>query len=348
LTSTAFGPLAWALFGATVLVMLAVDLWGSRGGAVAFRASAVRSAVWILVGLGFGLGVYVLGGPEAGFAYWAAYLLEKSLSVDNLFVFVLVFSYFGIPLPYQHRVLFWGVLGALAMRAVFIALGVTLLARFHWVIYPFAGLLVFSAVRLLRGGEVGVAQTCCETGPRWVSRIIPVVPRLHGGRFLAREDGVLVATPLLATLIAIESADLVFAIDSIPAVLGITRDPFLVYTSNIFALLGLRSVYFLLAGALGRLRHLRYGLALILGFVAARMLLEPVRPIPVSMSLAVIAAVLLATVVLSVLTARPRLPSRPHPLSPSPFGRGGTHDVPPLRMAERGKGEDPAPAPEEG
>jgi TerC family integral membrane protein len=300
LNFTAFGPLAWALFGAIVLVMLAVDLGGSRGGAVGFRASAVRSAVWILIGLGFGLGISALAGPEAGFAYWAAYLLEKSLSVDNLFVFVLVFSYFGLPLPDQHRVLVWGVLGALVMRAVFIGLGVTLLARFHWVIYPFAGLLIFSAIRLLRGGEAGIAQTCCETGPRWVSRIIPVVPRLHDGRFLTRENGVLVATPLFATLIAIESADLVFAIDSIPAVLGITRDPFLVYTSNIFALLGLRSLYFLLAGALGRLRHLRYGLALILGFVAARMVLESVRPIPVSTSLGVIAAVLLVTVVLSL------------------------------------------------
>ncbi|OLC99470.1 MAG: hypothetical protein AUI88_01590, partial [Gemmatimonadetes bacterium 13_1_40CM_3_70_8] len=266
-----FGPLAWLLFGAIVLAMLAVDLGASPGQHVGFRAAALRCVVWIAIGLGFGLVVYKSAGSEAGLAYWAAYLLEQSLSIDNLFVFVLVFSYFGLPPSYQPRVLFWGILGALAMRAAFIAAGVALLARFHWVIYPFAGLLLLSAVRFLRGGETGIAQACCDTGPRWVSRIIPVVPRLHDGKFLAREDGALVATPLLAALIAIESADLVFAVDSIPAVLGITRDPFLVYTSNIFALLGLRSLYFVLATALGRLRYLRYGLALILAFVAARM-----------------------------------------------------------------------------
>ena len=305
MTFTSFGPVAWVLFGALVVTMLIVELRGPAGAHVGFRAAAVRSAVWIAIGLGFGLAVYMAAGLEAGLAYWAAYLLEQSLSVDNLFVFMLVFSYFGLPPSYQPRVLLWGILGALAMRAAFIAAGVALLARFHWVIYPFAGLLLVSAARFLRGGETGLAQTCCQTGPRWVSRIIPVVPRLHDGKFLARENGALVATPLLAALIAIESADLVFALDSIPAVLGITRDPFLVYTSNIFALLGLRSLYFLLATALGRLRYLRYGLALVLVFVAARMLLASAWPIPVSVSLAVIAVVLVVTVALSLRASGP-------------------------------------------
>jgi tellurite resistance protein TerC len=300
LSITSFGLLPWTLFGVIVLVMLAVDLRGGAERHVGLRVAALRSTVWILVGLGFGIGIYLFAGPEAGFAYWAAYLLEKSLSVDNLFVFVLVFSYFGIPPLYHPRVLLWGILGALVMRAALIATGVALLARFHWVIYPFAGLLVWSAVRMLRGGEAALAKACCETGPRWVSRIIPVVPRLDNGRFFTREGGALVATPLLATLIAIESADLVFAVDSIPAVLGITRDPFLIYTSNIFALLGLRSLYFLLAKALGRLRYLRYGLAIILAFVATRMLLSSVRPIPVALSLGVIATVLVITVVWSL------------------------------------------------
>jgi tellurite resistance protein TerC len=300
MTTFRFGPLAWALFGAIVLAMLAIDLRGTAERHTGLRPAAIRSAVWIFVGVAFGLGIYLVAGPEAGFAYWAAYLLEKSLSVDNLFVFVLVFSYFGIPPLYQPRVLLWGILGALVMRALFIATGVALLARFHWVIYPFAGLLLWSALRMLRGGEVALAKACCETGPRWISRLIPVVPRLEGGRFLAREGRVRVATPLLATLIAIESADLVFALDSIPAVLGITRDPFLVYTSNIFALLGLRSLYFLLATALGRLSYLRYGLAVILAFVAARMLLGSVWPIPITLSLGVIATVLLVTVVWSL------------------------------------------------
>ncbi len=312
MTLSPFGPLAWLLFGAIVLAMLAVDLGASPGQHVGFRAAALRCVVWIAIGLGFGLVVYTSAGSDAGLAYWAAYLLEQSLSIDNLFVFVLVFSYFGLPPSYQPRVLFWGILGALAMRAAFIAAGVALLARFHWVIYPFAGLLLLSAARFLRGGETGIAQACCDTGPRWVSRIIPVVPRLHDGKFLARENGALVATPLLAALIAIESADLVFAVDSIPAVLGITRDPFLVYTSNIFALLGLRSLYFVIATALGRLRYLRYGLALILAFVAARMLLGSEQPIPVSVSLCVIAAVLLVTVVLS-LRASGRAVAQPAP-----------------------------------
>lgn len=305
MTAFRFGPLAWALFGAIVLAMLVIDLRGAAARHAGFRPAAIRSGAWIFVGLVFGLGIYLFAGPEAGFAYWAAYLLEKSLSVDNLFVFVLVFSYFGIPPLYQPRVLVWGIVGALVMRAVFIATGVALLARFHWVIYPFAGLLLWSALRMLRGGEVGLAKACCETGPRWVSRFIPVVPRLHDGRFLVREAGKRVATPLLAALIAIESADVIFALDSIPAVLGITRDPFLVYTSNIFALLGLRSLYFLLANVLGRLIYLRYGLALILAFVAARMLLASVWPIPVTLSLGVIATVLLVTVMLSLRVSRP-------------------------------------------
>ncbi|HLB82818.1 MAG TPA: TerC/Alx family metal homeostasis membrane protein [Gemmatimonadales bacterium] len=300
MTFSSFGPVAWVLFGTLVVAMLIVDLRSAPGAHVGFRAAALRCVVWITVGLGFGLAVYVMAGSEAGLAYWAAYLLEQSLSVDNLFVFVLVFSYFGLPPSYQPRVLLWGILGALAMRAAFIAAGVALLARFHWVIYPFAGLLLVAAVRFLRGRETGLARACCETGPTWVSRIIPVVPRLYDGKFLARENGALVATPLFAALISIESADLVFALDSIPAVLGITRDPFLVYTSNIFALLGLRSLYFVLATALGRLRYLRYGLALILAFVAARMLLGAARPIPVSVSLGVIAAVLLVTVTASL------------------------------------------------
>src|SRR3977135_2875561 len=242
--------------------MLVVDLVGAPGQHVGFRAAALRSAAWIVIGLGFGVAVYWRAGSDAGLSYWAAYLLEQSLSIDNLFVFVLVFSYFGLPPSYQPRVLLWGILGALAMRAVFIAAGVALLARFHWVMYPFAGLLLVSAVRFLRSGETAIARTCCETGPRWVSRILPVVPPLHDGKFLERENGALVATPLLAALIAIESADLICAPDSIPAVLGITRDPFLVYTSNIFALLGLRSLYFFFAGVLGRRQSLRHALAL--------------------------------------------------------------------------------------
>jgi tellurite resistance protein TerC len=303
-TMPSVAPLGWVLLGVLVFAMLAVELGGSRQSAVGFRASAARSAVWILIGLGFGFAPYFLNGAEAAFTYWAAYLVEESLSVDNLFVFVLVFSYFDIPLRYQRRVLFWGILGAVVMRGIFIALGMALMARFHWVIYPFAGLLFLSAVRLLREKEAKTAAACCKIGPRWISRVFPVTPRLYNGRFLVRENGVLLATPLLAALLAIEASDLIFAIDSIPAVLAITRDPFVVYSSNIFALLGMRSLYFLLAGALDRLRYLRYGLALILAFVAVRMVLADLQPIPVPVSLGVIGAVLLATVLASLLASR--------------------------------------------
>ncbi len=304
MTMTSVAPLGWVLFGVIICAMLAVELGGSRESTVGFRASAARSAVWILIGLSFGFAPYFLKGAEAAFTYWAAYLVEESLSVDNLFVFVLVFSYFDLPLRYQHRVLFWGIVGAVVMRGIFIVLGVALMARFHWVIYPFAGLLFLSAVRLLREKELKTAAACCEIGPRWVSRVLRVTPRLYNGRFLVRENGALVATPLLAALVAIEASDLIFAIDSIPAVLAITRDPFLVYSSNIFALLGMRSLYFLLAGALDRLRYLRYGLAIILAFVAVRMVLADLQPISVAVSLGVIGAVLLVTVLASLLASR--------------------------------------------
>jgi tellurite resistance protein TerC len=245
--------------------------------------------------LAFGLRVWAAQGGEAATAYYAAYLLEKSLSVDNIFVFVLIFSELRISSHQQHRVLLHGIVGALVMRAVMIWLGVYLLARYHWAIYPFAVLLLLVAARLLFGenAERRIVKESCTACSTWVARFIPVTPVGQGQRFFFRQGGKLVATPMLVALILIETTDLVFALDSIPAVLAITRDPYVVYTSNIFAMLGLRAMYFVLAGVVHRFHYLRPGLALILVFVACKMLLAGTIDIPVVVSLIVIAAIAL-------------------------------------------------------
>ena len=261
------------------------------------------SAIWIGLGLAFGGWIALRQGGEAGITYLTAYLLEKSLSVDNLFVFILIFSLTGIPAQLQHRALFWGIVGALIMRAGLIAVGVEILERFHWAVYPLAGLLAYAAYRMLRGEERQnrfVEQQCalCES---WLARVIPIEPRLHGSSFVVRKAGRLMATPLLVALTVIETTDLVFAVDSIPAVFAVTRDPFLVYTSNIFALLGLRSLYFLLAGVIRKLRFLRVGLAVMLLLAAAKLALGDLYHVPPLASLAAIAVIMTVSVVVSLL-----------------------------------------------
>jgi tellurite resistance protein TerC len=270
----------WGLFGALVLAMLALDLGALRRseGEQSFKSALLWSASWIGLGLAFGGIVFALYGGDAALLYYTAYALEKSLSVDNIFVFVLIFSELQIPAAEQRRVLYWGVLGALVMRAIFIALGVFLLARFHWVIYPFAALILFASVRILFGQEKEreVVINACAVCSTWVARIIPITPVLWGHRFWVRQHGRLLATPLL------------IALDSIPAVFAVTQDPFLIYTSNIFAMLGLRSLYILLGGAVSRLRYLRFGLAFILAFVGVKLLLGGVVEIPAWASLVII------------------------------------------------------------
>ena len=290
----------WVAFIGLVLVVFTIDLFfGHRGGDL--RAAILWSAIWIGAGLAFGLWVWKVQGGQAATAYYAAYILEKSLSIDNIFVFVLIFSQLRIPAHQQHRVLLLGIAGALVMRAVMIFGGVYLLQRFHWVIYPFAALLLFAAARLLFGesAERRFVEESCAACSTWVARIIPVTPMADGQRFLVRDGGKLMATPMLVALILIETTDLIFALDSIPAVLAITRDPYIVYTSNIFALLGLRALYFVLADVVERFHYLRPGLAAILCFVAAKMLLADVVEISVAMSLGVIAAIVLIAIVAS-------------------------------------------------
>jgi tellurite resistance protein TerC len=304
----------WAVFGAVVGAMLMVDIVvSSRLRRSGLRTAALWSMGWTGLGLLFGVWLGFQFGRDVGVTYLAAYLLEESLSIDNLFVFALVFSQLQIPPARQRRVLFWGILTALLFRALMIGVGVYLIQRFQWVIYPFAVLLLFAAVRLIFGEEKErklVVESCavCST---WIARFIPVTGVIHGDRFFVREAGRRVATPLFIALVVIETTDIVFALDSIPAVLGITRDPYLVYTSNVFAMVGLRSLYFVLASLIERFRYLRLGLAVILAFVAAKMLLEEWLHVSATMSLAVIASILGAAMLASLIIPATR-PMRPN------------------------------------
>jgi tellurite resistance protein TerC len=304
------GILPWTSFGVAVVAFLALDLFiGTRAhrrakGPAPFplRSAALWSASWIGLGLGFGLVVLALYGSRAMVTYFTAYVLEKSLSMDNLFVFAVIFGQLAIPLGYQRRVLHWGILGALAMRGLLIGGGVYLLERFQWILYPFALLILLAAARLLWGEqkERKVVVAACAVCGSWIARFIPVTPVITNGKFLVRLNGRLTATPLLIALLVIELSDGVFAMDSIPSVLAITRDPFLVYTSNVFAMLGLRSLYFLLAGTVERFHALRYALAGILTFVGAKMLLSGVIEIPSWLSLVIILAILAVTIAVSL------------------------------------------------
>jgi tellurite resistance protein TerC len=290
-----------------MLSALALDLGLFRSRRVeqrelTLREAAARTVAWAALSLLFSLVVLALYGEHAALTYVTAYLLEQSLSIDNVFVFLLIFSELRVPPAQQRGVLLWGVIGALVMRAVLIAAGLFLLNRFHWVVYPFAALIIFAAVRLLWGGQkqrelVVAACAICST---WVARIIPITPQYHGVRFWVRQGGRLVATPLLVALVIVETTDIVFALDSVPAVLAVTREPFIVYTSNIFAMLGLRSLYFVLAGVVERFRFLRVGLAAILIFFGVRLLLDNVLEVPIGVSLGVIAVALALSVVASL------------------------------------------------
>ena len=292
----------WIAFSVGVLVLLAVDLGLAQRAtrAVTRTEAAVWSVVWIGLALVFNAGIYYTRGSELALEFLAGYLIEKSLSVDNIFVFLLIFSYFSVPLAYQRRVLLWGILGALVMRGVFIAVGATLLHYFHWIIYVFGAFLIFTGVQMLRAGD---EQTDPENNPviRLVRRILPVTDDYEEQHFFVRRQGKLFATPLLVVLLSVESTDLMFAVDSIPAIFAVTDDVFIVYTSNVFAILGLRALYFLIADVLDLFVYLRYGLGVVLGFVGVKMLLVDTYPIPIGVSLSVIAAVLTVAVTASLL-----------------------------------------------
>jgi tellurite resistance protein TerC len=300
-------PAAWLGFLALVGAMLALDLgvFHRREHEISAREAVTWSLVWIALAALFGVVLLFRFGSERALEYATGYLIEKALAVDNIFVFVVVFSTFSVPARYQHRVLFWGVTGALFMRALFILAGGMLLARFHFTLYVFGALLVLTGVRLLRQGP---SDPDPSRNPvfRALRRVLPVTAEYHGKHFFAREDGRWRATPLLLALVALEITDVIFALDSIPAIFAVTRDPFIVFTSNIFAILGLRSLYFLLARVIHRFRHLKVGLALVLVFVGGKMLLADVVEVPVLVSLGVIALVIGGAVLTSLLAERRR------------------------------------------
>jgi len=258
--------------------------------------------LWVGLGLAVGLWVAATNGRSAATEYFAAYLLEESLSVDNIFVFVVIFSELHIPAEYQRRVLLFGVAGALVFRALAIGAGLTLIERFQWITYPFAALILFAAWRLLFGAERErkVVKEACDVCGTWIARVVRVSPVSHGHDFWRREGGRLVATPLLVALVVIETTDIVFALDSIPAVLAVSRNPLIVYSSNVMAMLGLRSLYFVLSDAVYRLRYLRSGLAVLLVFTAAKMLVSDWVHISAGVSVTIIGAVLLVTIAASV------------------------------------------------
>ena len=300
-------PLLWVGFLVGVLVLLAIDLRisGKNQQEATFKEAIGWSVFWIALSLGFGAFVWAHYGGQQGLEFFAGYLLEKSLSVDNLFVFVLLFRSFAIPPQHQHRVLFWGVLGALVLRGTLIIAGVALVHRFHWIIALFGAVLVYTAWKILFHEDEEDRSPADSALVRWVSRKLPMTSTIEGPRFFILRDGLRLATPLLLALVAAETTDLIFALDSIPAVFAVTDDPFLVFSSNVCALLGLRALYFVVRGALARLRYLKPGLAAILTFVGLKMLLFKWVALPTGTSLIIIGCILGLALLVSWLRPAP-------------------------------------------
>ena len=296
----------WLGFGAFVLLMLALDLgvFHRKSHTVGFREAMGWTAAWVTLAVLFGAGVWRFLGAERGLEFFTGYLIEYSLSADNVFVFALLFSYFRVPPQWQHKVLFWGILGALAMRLVMIGAGVALISRFGWILYLFGVFLIYTGLRMIFRKEEELHP---EKNPviRWFQRFVPVAKDYHEDRFFVRLAGRLVATPLMVVLVCVEVTDLVFAVDSIPAIFAVTLDPFIVYTSNVFAIMGLRSLYFVLGGMMDKFRYLKPGLGAILGFVGVKMLLAHTAwKIDTLVALGVVAAILVCAVVASLLHAK--------------------------------------------
>ncbi len=295
----------WVGFNIFVLMMLALDLGviHRKSHVIKMREALTWSAVWIGLALLFNAGIYFWGGRELALEFLAGYLIEKSLSVDNIFVFLLIFSAFGVPGLYHHKVLFWGILGALAMRAIFITTGIALIESFHWVIYIFGAFLIVTGVKMALKKEKEIHP---ERNPllRLFRKFVPVTAGYEGDKFMVKKGSRYIATPLLVVLIVVESTDIIFAMDSIPAILAVTSDPFIVYTSNVFAILGLRALYFAVAGLIGLFHYLNYGLAGVLAFVGAKMLISDIYKVPIAVALIIIALILLSSVLASTLRSR--------------------------------------------
>jgi tellurite resistance protein TerC len=292
----------WAGFIAFVILLLAIDLgvFHRKSHEVKIKEALIWSALWISLALIFNYGVYVFMGKEKALEFLAGYLIEKSLSVDNLFVFIMLFSYFNVNPIYQHKVLFWGILGALVMRAIFIFAGVALIAKFHWIIYLFGAFLILTGIKMLVQKEGEIAP---DKNPlvRLFKKYFPVTDQMHDGKFFVRINEKMVATPLFIVLLVVEFTDLIFAVDSIPAILAVSNDSFIIFTSNVFAILGLRALYFALAGITKYFHYLKYGLSAILVFVGSKMIISGFYKIPIIYSLLTILAILTIAILLSVI-----------------------------------------------
>lgn len=292
----------WAGFATLIAVMLIIDLgiFSKKSHEISFREALSWTLVWVGLAVAFNLGIYFTLGPTKALEFLTGYLIEESLSVDNLFVFILIFSYFHVSRKNQPKILKWGILGALVMRALFIFVGIELFERFHWMIYLFGGLLLVTGIKMAFGGEETI-----EPEKNFLVRIarkfVPVTRRMYRDQFFIRKNGIRAATPLFMALLVVESSDLIFAIDSIPAILAVSRDPFIVYTSNVFAIMGLRSLFYLLSSVMEMFAYLKLGVSCILAFVGVKMLLSGFYPIPIFFSLGIIVGVLSISILTSVM-----------------------------------------------
>lgn len=304
----------WIVFNVFILAMLVVDLvvFNRKPHEISIKESLVWTGIWVLLAIIFGVGLYYFMSPAASLDYFTGYLIEKSLSVDNIFVFLLIFTYFGVDAKYQHKVLFWGIFGALVFRFIFIFAGVALLEQFHWIIYVFGAFLVFTGLKL---GLEKDKEIHPNRNPvlKLVRRFIPITKNFYGQQFFIKRGSRIIATPMFVVLIVIETTDVIFALDSIPAIMAITRDTFLIYSANAFAILGLRALYFALSGVMRLFHYLHYGLAFILVFIGIKMLLENVIHIPTLFTLGVIVITLTLSVLASILLPQdePDLPNTP-------------------------------------
>ena len=300
----------WAVFNVFVLAMLVIDLrvFHRKAHEVKIKEALLWSLFWIVLSLLFNLGIFLFEGSTVALEFFTGYIIEKSLSVDNLFVFLMIFSYFKVPAKYQHKVLFWGIIGALLMRGALILVGVALIREFHWVLYVFGAFLVFTGIKMALQDETVEIHPERNLFVRALKKIFPVTAGYHESRFFVRVNGKLYATLLFVVIIVVETTDLVFALDSIPAIFAITRDPFIVYTSNVFAILGLRALYFALAGLLNLFHYLKFGLSLILAFIGVKMLIEQIYDMPIGIALGVVGGVLTISILASIIRPKPSSP----------------------------------------
>ncbi|WP_298455124.1 TerC family protein [uncultured Cellulomonas sp.] len=334
----------WVAVLGVILAMLMVDLFAHRRAhVIGVREAAVWSGVWVLFGVGFGAVVWRLFGAEHGQQYFAGYLIEKSLAVDNVFVWAILLTYFAVPREYQHRVLFLGVVGALVFRGAFIAAGSVLIANFSWVLYVFAAFLLYTGVRMIRRRDEHLDPEASRV-LRLFRRYVPMTDRYHGQRLVIRRGGTLLATPLLLVLVLIEVTDIVFAVDSIPAIFAVTDEPFLVFTANAFAVLGLRAMYFLLADLIHRFIYLKLGLALVLIWVGIKMMLKiDVLYVPTTLSLAVVASIIAISIGLSLRATRGQVRQAPPAPATPPFAVASAAELAALEPTWRRGAERPGP-----